>query len=472
MDLEAPQWSWFQAPGGSANQSYVGPVAGAYSDAARLAVSPLTRMLEQVLSSRLQEKAQLSQNRFAAEQMEREMQVRGLQAEAARADNFVHQMMLTDAKQRHELERLSAGGAAMSGALYGGDVPEGVAPGTGPLSFESIRGGDPYMRPPTQAQVSALGPQGVRDVYSAQSTDRTNARLVANAEQTDREQAAAATAKAQAETAKLGAAVKAIGESVVADDLKAALMARAEAGDPDGAAAQLADILTPAPQAKPKTGPEGDAEALFFPHDFGGGPIRLPKALLQTSDEYRVAQGAISKMPGAGKAALKGQAEELAKKGIATVNPFMAALLGGQMPGAAPEMVAAAQKALKERTEEQFTTLAQSLGWKTDEEVFAAMAQQGQEDRVAFGLSPEPVAPVVPPPPPEPTLGDRLLNLQAGAADLDDLVREGRRLGLFQSKAELEAWGSATPEQRRKWLEAGRVTLPVGPPKERPFPPR
>jgi hypothetical protein len=408
------EWAGMQIPNGGYDSSWLGPYLGSLGQsggqmqqAAEAATRPLNRMLEQVLNARLQEKAQLSQNQFASQQMEREIQARSMLQEQAREDQYAHEMLMAEKKRTQEYEAAQA----MSQALYGsggmtsaggGVAPgtgpmlysePGVAPGTGPsLNFESVMG--PAMnggfQAPTPQQTMALGPQGVASVYGTQAATRTNNRIEAEQARNNAEQAQAGRAKAAALQQAFTATATAIDSAPLTPDLKAALVARAQT-DPDGAAGQLAEILKPAPP-RAKTQAEQDKDNGTFPRNFGGGPIDLPLSLQQGSEEYRVAQGAIAEMPADGKAALTLQAEELARQGLSSQNPMYAAIFSGNMPmsEANKPFIDAANKALKERTDAQFTLLAQSLGWKDDAQMLAERTRQGQLDRQAFGLSPEP----------------------------------------------------------------------------------
>lgn len=394
-----------QIPNGGYDASWVAPQVSAYAQAAETATRPLTRMLEQVLNARLNEKAQLAQNQFASQQMERELAARSMMQEQSREDQFAHEMLMAEQKRQQEYDAA----AAMSAALYGGGggspyasmtTPDGkVAPGTGPsLSFEGVMGSSMGgFTPPTPQQTMALGPQGVASVYNNQQQNATNARITAEQARTNREQEQAAAAKAQAMQQAFASTAQAIESAPLTPDMKQALLARAQQ-DPDGAAGQLADILKPAaPRAK--TQAEQDKEMGTFSRNLGGGSIDWPISLSPDSEEYRVAGGAISKMPADGKAAIKLQAKELAMKGLTATSPVMATIFSGSLPmnETNKPLIEAAQKMLADRTDEQFTLLAQALGWKDEAQLNQEWVERGMRDRMEFGLSPEAPAQAAPP---------------------------------------------------------------------------
>ena len=66
------QWDSFETPGGMADNSWVGPVAGAYSDAAKLAANPITRVFERMAEQRFAEQQAQADFRFRAAQAGRD----------------------------------------------------------------------------------------------------------------------------------------------------------------------------------------------------------------------------------------------------------------------------------------------------------------------------------------------------------------------------------------------------------------
>lgn len=400
-DFQPPQWSEFKVPGGGADLSYVGPVANAYSEAARMAVNPLQRAFEQALAQKMQERMATREMQFREQQANRQYEEQTMlqkMQDAAALKRIEAEIEGRKQIEQLGIERKGAAALALRDLMdpmlmqgQQGGAPQGaqgVQPGTGPLSLESMAQLPPQAGagsfPPLSiddATAKALGPEGVEGAVRTWASERE--RKTNNAEQAAKDARAQATAQAQ-----MQAVGTTIAQAPIPPDVKAALMARAQGGDPDGAAGQLADFLKPAPPRQ-KTASELENDKLDrFEANFGGGTIYLPNSLAKGSDAYIKANGALSKLPADGKAALTLQAQEIVNKTIRATDPVMAAVLDGTMTTKDEKLKAAIKASYDNRVNEQIPLLAQTLGWKTDEQLLA----EGMAASAPPAPSPAPVA--------------------------------------------------------------------------------
>lgn len=237
---DSPQWSQFQAPGGQADNSWVGPVANAHSDAAKLAASPITRVFEQLVQQRFAERTMQGEQQFASAQAERARQDHHMlqrEQDAAALARVEAQIAAQERQAKTELELAGAGGLAARDLTTPLQEGGGYAPlnGTGAWNTESLlrlpAQQGPSYAPIGDAQARALGKGGVEAVNATRATAQLRA-------QTDREQVAKvadAAAAAEAARAQIDVTQHAIlGDESLDPASKVRLLVRLP-GDPKGA---------------------------------------------------------------------------------------------------------------------------------------------------------------------------------------------------------------------------------------------
>lgn len=456
------QWSQFQAPGGQMDNSYVGPMASAYANAAELAVRPLSRSLEQAFAARMQE-------RMAS----REMQFREQQAERQYAEQELLQTMQDhaalrqiEAKLRGDVQRdtmkygredaqavalrdvMGASIPGAQGAPMGGS--QSVQPGTGPMSLESMA-----QLPAAQQEeefpalviddktAKALGTQGVEFAARTWGTERERAQ--SNREERVKAQKAADEAAQQQQS--VGAWRRGLlSDSKLSDADKLRIALRAETGDLKGATEEYEAVALAKDAETAKA--RDETRTGEFETDVLGERIKMPTT-------FRVAKGEkklTSQMPDDVKAKLW----DVARRAVmndARDNPILAADAAGFIKGE-EKGEGSFNKAVRARAYEA----ARGGGWITDDENAAQQAQA----QVAAPTA-QPTAAV-----PETELPSRLVNLSAtsiGSPDTAALIREARtKLGLFNTNtaAELREFFSRSPADREVYLRTGQYPGKAG----------
>lgn len=440
-------WAPLQIPGGSYDGGWVAPLASSYPQAAEMSVRPLTRMLEQVLASRLNERAQTQQIQFMSQQQERDIAARAALQEQAREDQFAHEMLMAQQKRQQEIEAAQA----MSGALYGGGggYDPTSRPGTGPLSFEGVMGaqGMSGMQPPTPQQTAALGPQGVSAVYNNQQQDRTNARLVASEEA----KAAADAAQAQA----LAQAADSWRKSLIADESLAAEDARRiynrSLVDQKGAAEEYEAVLREQREALAKKAEETAKKTeqkergIIERRVPMVGLVEFPEAIERLPKEGVTSMAA---MPIPARDALWQVARAQVGQDLMGRGEITQAAAQGLLDPKSPLAGVYAQE-IRLRANE----IASTFGW-TREPGFESGRAPGAQEQAPAQQAQSTEAPA-------PELPKRLIGVSiesVGAPETQALIREARKSGLFNKNPaeELREFFSRTPEEREVFLATGK----------------
>lgn len=453
--LPMVSWDRFQPTGGQYDSSWVSPLASAGIEAAKLAANPITRAFEQMMD-----------RRFTEQQARADMEFRGMQAQRNREDAIMlarerdaaslreveAKLAAEDRRIAADQERAAAGALALRDLSLpidaGGGYSPGTAvtPGTGPLrwdagAFMPAAPGLPQFPEIPDSAAAVLGPTGMGTVLSnrAGATERAQN----NAEQQAKAQAAAQAAQ-QAMSAFTGGV---LGDKTLSAEDRLRLIERASSGDLVGANEEREMLHKEIREAEAKkTASALEKKELeangFFKHTVPGlgevaftlglrdGPRNgvTDPALMSDTDADSLYQAARAQV--ARDVVGRGEITEAAAQGLLDPNSPLAQTYANEIRLRANE-------------------IASTFGWKREPGF-----ESGRETARRTAAAPPPA------PPTEVPLRDRLLKFSSAAPDSREVILAARKSGFINTKDELVAWDAASPEQRAKWIESGKIVPP------------